>query len=108
MLATVPLRDEALSVSAVWGKCFQADGKTLGHVLDPRSGAPVNRALLSAVVLPSATDTDALSTALLVLGPQGQNVIIKLRPEARTLVLTEVDGEFRVAAHKILECRKSA
>jgi thiamine biosynthesis lipoprotein len=69
-LAVLSLRDEALSVSAVWGKAFVAGGKTYGHVLDPRRGHPVDGAVMAAVVAPSATDTDALSTALLVLGPE--------------------------------------
>ena len=69
LFATVPLQDSAMSVSAVWGKSFKAEGKTFGHLLDPRAGRPILGAVLSAVVLPSATDTDALSTALIVLGP---------------------------------------
>ena len=44
----------------------KADGKKFGHVIDPRTGRPVNNAVQAAVVLPSATETDALSTALLV------------------------------------------
>ena len=35
-LATVTLRDEALSVSAIWGRSFKKGGKTFGHVLDRR------------------------------------------------------------------------
>src|SRR4051812_15702904 len=61
LLATVPLCDEAMSVSAVWGRSFQAEGKTFGHVLDPRTGQPVSGPVLAAVVLPSAMETDALS-----------------------------------------------
>jgi FAD:protein FMN transferase len=64
-LCTVLLHDESLSVSAVWGRSFSAGGKTYGHIMDPRTGAPAEHALLSAVVTPSATDSDALSTALL-------------------------------------------
>src|SRR4030095_7235736 len=64
-LATVELEDESLSVSAVWGRSFRAGEKTYGHIIDPRTGAPADNALLSAVVLPTATETDALSTALL-------------------------------------------
>lgn len=86
-LTTIPLRDESLSVSAVSGKCFVANGRTLGHVIDPRTGEPASRALLTAVVLPSATETDALSTALLVAGPEGHNAIAALRPGMRTLVV---------------------
>lgn len=80
------LRDEALSVSAVWGRSFEAGGRTYGHVLDPRTGEPVSRAVLAAVVLPSATETDALSTALLVEGLAGAETIKRLRPGMRVLV----------------------
>jgi thiamine biosynthesis lipoprotein len=88
-LATIPLRDEALSVSAVWGKSFQMQDRTFGHVLDPRSGQPVAGALLAAVVLPSTTETDALSTALLVLGEPGLKQLATLRADLRALVVTE-------------------
>ncbi len=88
-LATVPLRDESLSVSAVWGKFFAADGKIYGHVIDPRTGTPTQAAQLAAVVLPSATESDAFSTALLVSGSLDHDGIQKLRPEMRTLVYAE-------------------
>jgi thiamine biosynthesis lipoprotein len=101
LLATVPLRDEALSVSAVWGKSFAHDGKTFGHVLDPRTGHPVSEALLAAVVLPSATETDALSTALLVLGSEGHNSIFALRSSMRTLLLTPVGAGFKAESKGI-------
>ena len=86
-LPAIQLRDEALSVSAVWGRSFNAGGKTFGHVLDPRTGQPTEAALLAAVVLPSATETDALSTALLTRGTAVQEPLTSLRPEARTIVV---------------------
>lgn|ERR1041385_6126986 len=92
-LQKVSLRDEALSVSAVWGRSFQSEGKTLGHVLDPRTGHPASNAILSAVILESATETDALSTALLVGGAESQAAIARLRPAARTLLVQETKGE---------------
>lgn len=85
LLAVVPLRDEALSVSAGWGKSFQTAGKQYGHVIDPRSGQPADSALLAAVATPDATETDALSTALLTLGAQGLDFIAGLRPKSRAL-----------------------
>lgn len=107
-LATVPLQDEALSVSAVWGKCFEHEGKTFGHVLDPRSGQPVSNAVLAAVVLPSATETDALSTALLVVGPEGHEKIAQLRPLIRTLVVGAGATHFRADSKGIaLKMRES-
>ncbi len=88
-LDEVFLNDGALSVSAVWARSFEADGKKYGHVIDPRTGHPVNNAVLSAVALPSATETDALSTALLVMGTEGRPAIANLRRKMRTWFLSE-------------------
>jgi thiamine biosynthesis lipoprotein len=90
-VATVLLRDSALSVSAVWARSFEAEGKKFGHVIDPRTGQPVNNAVLAAVALPSATETDALSTALLVLGSEGHDAIAKLRPKMHTWLLPQTE-----------------
>jgi len=97
-LALVPLCNEALSVSAVWGRSFEHHGKLLGHVLDPRTGRPVQGVLLAAVVLPSATETDALSTALLI---SGGDKIAGLRPGMRTLRLRESGNELVVEGQGI-------
>lgn len=86
-LATIQLRDEALSVSAVWGRGFYQQDEWLGHVLDPRTGRPARTALLSAVAIPSATDSDALSTALLILGRDFQKHLPSSRPGARSLLV---------------------
>ncbi len=71
-LAVVDLKDEALSVSAPWGKAFEKDGQTCGHVIDPRTGFPAEGAEMAAVVHESATTADALSTALLVTKPEAR------------------------------------
>ena len=98
LLAVVPLVDEALSVSAVWGKSFQAAGKTYGHVIDPRTGEPASKAVLAAVALPSATETDAFSTALLTVGSRGHDQIANLRRGMRTLVVEPRKTGFRLKA----------
>lgn len=82
----VRLRDSSLSVSAASGRQFQHGGNTYGHVLDPRTGRPAGGAWLSAVELPSATETDALSTALLTGGLEGWERIIRLRQGMKALV----------------------
>ncbi|MFM1770285.1 MAG: hypothetical protein RJA22_2814 [Verrucomicrobiota bacterium] len=96
LLAVVPLRDEALSVSAAWGRSVQAGGEWLGHVLDPRTGQPTRGAGLAMVALPDAMETDALSTALLVLGAEGLPWLARCRPAARALVGLDDGGELRV------------
>jgi thiamine biosynthesis lipoprotein len=86
-LAVVELRDESLSVSAVWGKGFEANGRFFGHVIDPRHGAPVTTALLAAIVLPLATESDAISTALLVRGREMLEILGRDAHGPRCLVL---------------------
>ena len=100
-LAIVPLSNEALSVSAVWGKFFTMDGKTYGHVIDPRTGWPAEDALLGAVVVKSAAESDALSTAVLLakeneLDALGQNV-----PDLKFLQSWLKQGQARTVAQGI-------
>ena len=89
ILSLVDLQDDALSVSAVKGKAFAAEGRVYGHVLDPRRGEPVRGAHLSAVVSPSATDSDALSTTLLVMGESGPACVRANWPDARFVVVLD-------------------
>jgi thiamine biosynthesis lipoprotein len=100
-IAVAKLKDEALSMSAVWGKFFTAEGKVQGHVLDPRTGAPAQTALATAVILPSATETDALSTALLTQGATDFEAFCSLRQGMRALVAWEEDGRLNVKSRGI-------
>ena len=94
-LPDMRLRDEAMSVSAIWGRSFQSGNKTFGHIVDPRLGQPAAFARLSAVVLGSATETDALSTALLTIGQTGHKTVRSLRSGMRSL-LVDMDGNVEV------------
>ncbi|MGI6295220.1 MAG: FAD:protein FMN transferase [Armatimonadota bacterium] len=86
-LRTVELCDASLSVSAPHGRLFACEGREYGHVIDPRTGRSVRRTSLAAVWGPSATETDALSTALLVLGEEGLEPIRRAFPDYDGLVV---------------------
>jgi thiamine biosynthesis lipoprotein len=88
-LTTIALRDAALSVSAPHNKWFEAEGRRYGHVIDPRLGRPTSRSLLAAVVTETATEGDALSTALLVRGPDWLPELNRLPAISGTLVTTQ-------------------
>ena len=96
----IELRDEALSVSAIWGRAFQAEGKNFGHVIDPRIGEPVSAAFLTAVILPSATETDALSTALMVQGKAGPAMMSKVCPGAKFSIVSQRDGRYHIESNQ--------
>ena len=72
-----------------------------GHEIDPRTGWPANAAVLAAVASPSATESDALSTALITVGLAGHEAIARLRPNLRTLVVAQSDAGLQVEAQGI-------
>ena len=69
-LGILTLRDRALSVSGSQGSFALIGGRRYGHVIDPRSGEPLVEERLALVVAPDATLAEALSKAVLVLGPR--------------------------------------
>ena len=62
------LSDQVLSISGTMGKLFIINGQHHGHIIDPRSGKPIQRDLQACILAPTATQAEALSKALLVLG----------------------------------------
>ena len=71
------MKDRALSVSGSAEKSFEAGGVTYSHIMDPRSGWPVQGVLSVAVLAPSATAGDALDNAFFVLGPEGSRAYLQ-------------------------------
>lgn len=66
----VPLRDQAMATSGDYRNFRDVDGQRLTHILDPRSGRPIHHELASVTVFDAlAVRADALSTALMVMGP---------------------------------------
>lgn len=87
----VELLDSALAVSAVHGKSFVDGGVEYGHIIDPRTGKAVAGTRLAAVIGPSPTDCDALSTALLILGGEWLPMLQARLPGYRGIVVDEVN-----------------
>ncbi len=91
-LGTVELRDQSLSVSGALGQYVEIDGKRYGHVLDPRSGEPLERARVAAVLAADGARAEALSKALLILGEKEGLALVESLPDAEGLLRDE-DGE---------------
>ena len=67
---TLRLRDASASTSGNSARGVRAGGRLLGHIVDPRTGRPTETTGSVTVVAPGATEADALSTALLVMGAE--------------------------------------
>jgi len=71
MQRVVPLRDVALATSGDYRNFIEIDGRRYSHMIDPRTGYPVDHRLASAsVIADNCLSADAWATALMVLGPE--------------------------------------
>lgn len=96
----VSLRDRSLSVSGGYARFFEEDGVTYAHVMDPRTGRPVQGLLSVAVLSASATDGDALDNVLFVEGPDRAGPFLERRPSTEALFfLPKPGGTWRLARH---------
>jgi len=85
------LRDQALSVSGSLGQSVALGDRRYGHVIDPRTGQPIQRDLLACVVAPSAAQAEALSKALLILGESEGTALLERLSGVEGLLL-ETNG----------------
>jgi thiamine biosynthesis lipoprotein len=68
-------------------------GKKYGHVIDPIRGLPVTESRMATVITPSATDAEALTKPLVILGNRGLTMIRKL-PQTEGIVIPEQGSLF--------------
>lgn len=66
----VRLRDESISTAGNYENFFVVDGRRYSHLLQPRTGLPVEGRAACSVRAATCMESDAWSTALLVLGPE--------------------------------------
>lgn len=92
--ASLDVIDASASTSGDYESYFLLDGVRYHHILDPRTGMP-SRGLESATVISvDATLADALSTALMVLGPERGLALAERTPGVEAIL---VDAGGRVS-----------
>jgi thiamine biosynthesis lipoprotein len=79
-ISTVVLRDTSLSTSGNYEKFFTLNGRTYCHIMDPRTGEPVQGTLQTTVITPNATASDALSLIMFVMGPDKSEKVLDAIP----------------------------
>lgn len=97
--AYASLSNKAFTTSGSYFNYREVDGKKFSHTIDPETGYPANRALLSATVFAAdCTTADAWGTALMVMGHEQAIEILKAHPELDMLLLY-TNGEGKLESY---------
>jgi thiamine biosynthesis lipoprotein len=88
--ASVGADNHAIASSGDYLRCFVRDGLRYGHIIDPRTGYPVNNNVLAvSAIAPSCTLAGILTTAAFVLGPKDGFELIHRTFGASGAIVTE-------------------
>ena len=96
-LGTVLLCDRAMATSGSNIQFYRHEGRRYGHILDPRTGWPVDGMLSVTVLAPSAAVADALSTAFFVMGVEKACLCCKNWPEVGAILIPFPDKGRKVS-----------
>ena len=98
MAVVLSVSNRAISTSGDYQKfLIDEQGHRLCHILDPKTGRPVQHNLGSvSVVAPDSMTADGLATALFVLGPKGGLRLIESWPDTAALfIVRQTEGQFQ-------------
>jgi len=88
-VGVVTLRNQALSTSGNYEKFFEVGGVVYSHIMDPRTGWPAQGMLSASAITKSACESDALSTAFFVMGPDKTRECCASRPDMGAILVPD-------------------
>lgn len=84
----VALEDRALATSGDYRNFYSIEGQIYSHIIDPRTGRPVQNGVVSASVMAdNCTLADGLATALMVMGQEDGIALLDRLPGVEGLVV---------------------
>ena len=90
-MGSISCKDKVIATSGSYERSFTgADGKTYSHIIDPKTGVPVDNGILSVTIISdSGIRADGLSTALFVMGREKAEEYRRAHPDFDYVILTE-------------------
>ncbi len=89
VVAALPLSDAAVSTSGDYERYFEANGVRYHHIINPKSGRPVNGVRSVTVVGSDSTTMDALSTSVFVMGVQKGMALVERLADVEAVIVDE-------------------
>jgi thiamine biosynthesis lipoprotein len=96
LIAVAELTDCAVVTSGDYERFFERDGTRYHHILDPRTGYPARGVRSVTIVSPSATEADALATAVFVMGAEKGLDLINARQGVEGFII-DANGKVRMS-----------
>jgi thiamine biosynthesis lipoprotein len=94
--AIVALQDESIATAGDYRRFFESGGRHYSHIIDPRTGFPVNHATVSATAMtPGCMEADALATVMMVMPPT-EALTLAERLHLRTLLIGHAGGSYQM------------
>ncbi len=91
--AELALKHAAVVTSGDYYRAYTIGGRRYSHILDPRTGRPVDHRLASVTVIHrDGAAADSLATACMVLGVEPALALLERLPDAEGLILEHADG----------------
>ncbi len=92
LLGYIELVDMGIATSGDYERFFTVDGQRYSHIIDPRTGMPASGEVISVtVVARSATEADALSTGVFILGRERGAELLEGLKDVGALIAYEHD-----------------
>lgn len=88
----IKLRDQGVATSGDYEQFALVAGRRYSHILDPRSGKPIEGMTSVTVVAPDGMTADGYSTALSVMGPEQAIAFAERRKDIEVMVIFQRDG----------------
>ncbi|KTD85312.1 FAD:protein FMN transferase [Paenibacillus etheri] len=100
-LGTIKISDEVIDASGVYERYFMQDNIRYHHILDPRTGYPSQNGLKSLTIMsPNATDADALSTGVFLMGIEDGMKYLESLPDVEAFFITDDNKIYATAGIK--------
>ena len=95
--AIVSLRDKGMATSGNYRKFYVKNGIRYSHTIDPHTGRPAKRKILSATIIAKdAAHADAYATACMVMGIEKSKIFLKAHPEMDAfLIYSDDKGNYK-------------
>lgn len=97
LIATIDLKDEAISTAGDYERFFERDGVRYHHILDPRTLQPARACQSVTVIAKEGMMADGLDTGLFVLGPEAGMTLAERLPDVEAIFIDE-EGKMTVSS----------